>query len=110
MLTGYVLFTLSPPPLYYCMAPRKTGVSRKVRIAGPYTKPETEESNRHGRSDDSPSTEESPIPSTSNPPPSTQLLSLAQVAAARETAQIKYIAQLQSIHSFLLVLLYIDCE
>jgi hypothetical protein len=70
------------------MAPRKAGVSRKVRIAGPYTRPEAE-----APCSDSPSTEH---PSASNPPPSNQLLSLAHQAAARESAQIKYSAQLQS--------------
>ena len=86
------------------MAPRKAGVSRKVRIAGPYVRPEAE-----APRGDSPSTEDPPAPSTSNLPPPTQVLSLAQVAAARDTAQIKYTAQLQSIYSVLLVLLYIDC-
>jgi len=76
------------------MPPRKGGVSRKVRIAGPYTRPE-------GSRGDSPSTEEPLAPSTSNLPPPTQLLSLAQVASARETAQTKYLAQLQSMYTFI---------
>ena len=81
------------------MAPRKSGVSRKVRIAGPYMRPEVE-----APPDDSPSTEDPPGRSTSNPLP-TQLLSLAQVATVRETARTKNEAQLRSIYSFLLVLL-----
>jgi hypothetical protein len=75
------------------MAPRKSGVSRKVRIAGPYARRESE-----APPGDSPSTEDPPLPSTSNLPPPTQVLSLAQVAAVRETAHTKYFAQLQSIY------------
>ena len=85
------------------MAPRKTGVSRKVRIAGPYKRPESE-----APPGDSISTEDPPLPSASTLPKPTQVLSLAQVAAVRETAHTKYFAQLQSICLFLLFLLYTD--
>jgi len=76
------------------MPPRKGGVSRKVRIAGPYTWPE-------GSRGDSPSTKEPLAPSTSNLPLPTQLLSLTQVASARETVQTKYLTQLQSMYTFI---------
>ena len=67
------------------MAPKKKGgVSRKVRIAGPYSRPQVEPVS---------DAEDSAIPPT---PPANRLLSLAQVAAAREAANAKYIAQLQS--------------
>jgi hypothetical protein len=68
------------------MPPRKPGVSRKVRIAGPYQQREAE-----ALCGNTPPTEDPPVPSTSNPPPPTHVLSLAQVAAAREaTGSIVY--------------------
>jgi hypothetical protein len=65
---------------------KKSGVSRKVRINGPYTRPDAEAVPN--------ATEDSAMPT---PTPSTNhVLSLAQMAAAREIAHAKYVAQLQS--------------
>ena len=74
----------------YLMAPRKSGVSRKVRIAGPYARPQEE-------------TPSGPNASTSSVASPAHVLSLAQVAAARETAHSKYTTQLQSPYFFLCV-------
>jgi hypothetical protein len=82
------------------MAPKKkAGVSRKVRIAGPYLRPEPPEPTY---------AEDSAVPTSTPTTSSNHLLSLSQVAAARETADAKYIAQLQGTCSFLHVLQSID--
>jgi hypothetical protein len=90
------------------MGPKKKGgVSRRVRIAGPYTRPETEPAPNA-----STDVEESAVPSSSTPS-TNNVLSLLQVAAARETAHAKYIAQLQSTYHNLLVpcsIKYTCCE
>jgi hypothetical protein len=70
------------------MPPKKKGISRKVRIAGPYLRPEAE-----------PDAEDSAVPPT---PPTNHLLSLTQVAAAREVANAKYVTQLRSMYLILL--------
>ena len=84
----------SSPPLFYLMGPKKKGgVSCRVRNAGPYTHPEAEPA-------PNPLTdveESAAVPSTNN------VLSLLQVAAARESAHAKYVAQLQSMYQCLLV-------
>jgi len=72
----------------YLMAPRKSGVSHKVCITGPYARPQEE-------------TASAPDASTSSVALPAHVLSLAQVAAARETAHSKYITQLQSLYFFL---------
>ena len=69
---------------------KKGGVSRKVRISGPYSRPEAEPVS---------DAEDSAVPPT---PPANHLLSLTQVTAAREAANAKYIAQLRSMF-FLLI-------
>ena len=66
---------------------KKGGISRKVRIAGPYLRPEAEPTHNAGDS-------AVPTPTSST----NHLLSLAQMAAARETAHTKYKAQLQSMY------------
>jgi hypothetical protein len=72
------------------MPPKKRGaLSRKVRIAGPYLRPEAE----------------STATSSTN-----HLLTLAQVAAARETAHAKYNAQLQSMYSIYSTCFSIDYQ
>jgi hypothetical protein len=78
------------------MAPKKKGgVSRKVRITGPYSRPEESEPTYN---------EDSAVPTSTPTTNSNHLLSLSQMAAARETAHAKYVAQLQSMCPFLLVL------
>ena len=69
---------------------KKGGVSRKVRITGPYSRPEPE---AKPISD----AEDSAVPPTpAVTPPTNHLLSLTQVAAAREMANAKYVTQLRS--------------
>ena len=65
---------------------KKGGVSRRVRITGPYTRPEAEPG-PNATEDEAVLT---PASSTNH------VLSLAQVAAAQEIAHAKYVAQLQS--------------
>ena len=80
------------------MAPKKKGISRKVCIAGPYSRPEVEPVS---------DAEDSAIPPT---PLMNHVLSLTQVAAAREAANAKYIAQLRSTYLILLIPWSIDCH
>jgi hypothetical protein len=81
---------LSTSTFFYFMPPKKKGgVSRKVRIAGPYSCPEAVSD-----------VEDSAVPPTL---PTNHLLSLTQVAAAREAANAKYIAQLRSAYLILLI-------
>jgi hypothetical protein len=62
------------------MAPKKkAGVSRKVRITGPYTRPEEPE----------PEPTNSAVPTSTPTTSLNHLLSISQVAAARETAHAK---------------------
>jgi hypothetical protein len=79
------------------MAPKKkAGVSRKVRITGPYTRPEEPE----------PEPTNSAVPTSTPTTSLNHLLSISQVAAARETAHAKYMAQLQSMCLSLLFPVY----
>jgi hypothetical protein len=87
ILTSTLVSFPPPHPLFYLMPPKKKGISRKVRIAGPYLRPEAEPTHNAGDS-------AVPTPTSST----NHLLSLAQVAAARETAHAKYKAQLQSMY------------
>ena len=102
-----VCFPLAPSPSFYLMGPKeKGGVSRRVRIAGPYTRPEAEPAPNA-----STDVEESAVPSSTLS--TNNVLSLLQVAAARETAHAKYISQLQSTYRNLLVpcsITYMCCE
>ena len=78
------------------MAPKKkSGVSRKVRITGPYSRLEESEATYN---------DDSAVPTSIPTISSNHVLSLPQMAAARETAHAKYVAQLQSMCPFLLVL------
>ena len=66
-----VCFPLATPPLFYLMAPKEKGVSLKVGIAGPYG---------------SRTSTQSVYQCPSSTPSTNHVLSLSQVAAARETA------------------------
>ena len=89
--------TSIPFTSFHLMAPKKKGgVSRKVRITGPYSRPEEPE----------PGPTDSAVPTSTPTTSLNHLLSISQVAAARETAHVKCMTQLQSKCLSLLVPVY----